>query len=283
MDVKRNGITDKTSNPKRFSFKRPHDNKTRHLIIYESVESTFTSTLRLMIAPVLPVTYGLIGKIPPLAPTRPTTLAKRIHNATHAPAEQILRIFKYVRWSNGGVKKSIRQNCGQCKVSAQSGSPTHSIKISLSHVNQAFNDDFQADFTYVKILDKNYTLVHYVDPSTVYSEGATVHDRKRITIVQEFYKLWINRHSTPNYFPADDEFNRINITNSISEMGIQFKPRPARRHNNIFVVGRKNGTLKRIFERLQLDKKLNEAADSIIPKAFFLPNKFPGSSMLSSF
>lgn len=53
-------------------------------------------------------------------------------------------------------------------------------------------------------MDKNYTVIHYVDTGTGYSEGGTGNDGKGITLVQEFDKLWINRHDAPNYFSVDE-------------------------------------------------------------------------------
>lgn len=67
------------------------------------------------------------------------------------------------------------------------------------------------------------------------------------------------------------------------QRGIKLKPRPSRRHNKVEVIERKNGTIKRIVEKLQLDKSATEDGHSIIQKIPFLSNVFSGSSILSAF
>lgn len=99
-----------------------------------------------MIAPVILTTFSLLGKIPPIGPMRPITLAKRIHNSTHVTAEQIIRIYRNAGRRNGRVERSIRQVCDISGVCPKSGTPSPSRKVSLNLVNQAFNNAVQSDF-----------------------------------------------------------------------------------------------------------------------------------------
>lgn len=64
---------------------------------------------------------------------------------------------------------------------------------------------------------------------------------------------------------------------------MKFKPRPYRRHNKVGIIERKNGTIKRIIEKLQNDEGANEDAVRMAQKAIFLSNVFSGSKLLSSF
>jgi len=60
------------------------------------------------------------------------------------------------------------------------------------------------------------------------------------------------------------------------------KARPARRHNKLGIVERKNGTLRTIIAKL--DSDVTEAGpEVVVSRAAFLSNMFSGSSVLSSF
>lgn len=84
---------------------------------------------------------------------------------------------------------------------------------------------------------------------------------------------------------ADFEFDASRIQKLkafVQSREILFKPRPARRHNKIGIVERKNRTLKTILERFQADK--SSADDTtLLARSTFLSNCFAGSSTLSSF
>lgn len=156
----------------------------------------------------------------------------------------MIRICKDAGWLDDGVKRAIRHICNQCDVCARSGVPMPFKKVSLNYVNQAFNDEVQSDFTFVKIQIKNYTVIHYVDTGTGYSEGVIVHERKGATLINKFDKVWIFRHGAPNFMSSDDEFDRCSITSALNKRGVAFKPRLYRRHNKVGIVELKMGRLR---------------------------------------
>lgn len=88
----------------------------------------------------------------------------------------------------------------------------------------------------MKINEIIYTVISYVDAGTGYSEGAAVKDRKGTTLIKELKRLWIDRQGGPNYLSVEDEFNSVNITAAIQQIGIQYKPRPELRRKKIGVV-----------------------------------------------
>lgn len=215
---------------------------------------------------------------------RAMTLAKRIHNGTHASASQIVQICKDAGWTGSELEKAIRDTCARCDVCTRSGPQAPSRKISLTHVNQNINDEIQTDFLFIKLFDTVYSVIHFADTGTAYSEGSVVTDRKADTIIKQFDTLWGYRHGTPNFISGDDEFNRPTIVKALADRGVIMKPRPSIRHNKVGLVERKNRTIKQIVEKLRLEENIkHEGAANIITKAIFLSNAFSGSSIVSAF
>lgn len=283
MDVKLYSITDNIASPSQIVIKRPHDSAPRILETYASGRTRLDTRLRLLVAPIPPVSRSMLGKTPLPQSMRALTLAKRIHNATHASEDQTLRICDDAGWLTNELRTAIHDTCINCHVCTRTGPPAQMKKISLNHVNQNFNDEIQADFLFVKIRKVTYTVIHFTDTGTAYSEGTIVEDRKQTTIIREFERTWLYRHGAPNYLSADDEFHRPTIVSSLAQRGVSVKPRPARRHNKVGIIERKNGTVKRIIEKLQMDDTILDDAGTIISKSMFLSNVFSGSSLLSAF
>ena len=138
------------------------------------------------------------------------------------------------------------------------------------------------DFTFCTIRESKHTVLHLVDTGTGYSEAAITTSRKAETIIDTFETQWLHRHGAPLSVSADDEMNNQPCRKFFGAHSIQYKPRPARRHNKTGIVERKNGTLKLILERLQ--KESTRASDHVIlSRATFISNYFSGSRILSSF
>lgn len=283
MDVQRYCVTDNLSTPRRVVMKRPRDTDRRTLNTYISGFSPLEHRLRLEITPIPCATNALIGHARRRPDIRPATLAKRIHNITHAPASEAIRICKQAGWLNDEVEKAIEKVSRECETCARSGRPPPSKKLSLTHVNQDFNDEVQGDFTFVDIRGRKYTVIHYTCTGTSYSEASIVENRRWTTLVNELDKIWIFHHGAPAKLSADDEFNRRPIVAALTERSIEFHPRPPRRHNKVGIIERKNQTLKRIVERLQLDEQCTDSPSKVLAKAVFLSNAFAGSRTLSAF
>lgn len=75
-------------------------------------------------------------------------------------------------------------------------------------------------------------------------------DEKSPTLISTLYSIWMNRHEVPSQMSGDDEFNKPIMIIGCNIRGIQFKPRPTRRHNKTGLIERKNRTLKTVLERL---------------------------------
>lgn len=94
--------------------------------------------------------------------------------------------------------------------------------------------------------------------------------------------IWIYNHGSPRILSADDEFNRSVITNALKSQEIELKPRPTRRHNKCGLVERKNGTMKKIVERLANSDEQSDV-ELLVSKAAFLSNCLYGSKVMSAF
>ena len=213
---------------------------------------------------------------------RPSTIAAKLHRYTHATAEELITTYRDAGWLNEEPRDSIHRVCHSCGLCAESGFPKSSKKVSLTHVNEAFNQEVQLDFTFCNIRDTKYTVLHLVDTGTGYSEATITSSCIASAITRTFETPWIHRHGAPLAVSADEEMNNKPCTKLFDAHSIQYKPRPSGRHNKIGIVERKNGTLKLILERLQ---KENTRApdDTILSRAVFLSNYFSGSRILSSF
>lgn len=76
-------------------------------------------------------------------------LAEKIHRYTHAKAREM----KTLIWEAGRINLTTELACEMvyqaCETCASSGRQVEQRKISVSHVNKAFQEDMQTDFLYV--------------------------------------------------------------------------------------------------------------------------------------
>lgn len=277
MDLQQFSSTNFIDGPPTLTIMRPTDTEERVVQLYLSGNSPFDLRKRVLIVPTV---HTMLTKRS--IELRPRSLAKRLHNLTHAPCDELVKICQRAGHVSAELKEEIRKITSECPICARSGHPVPSKKVSVTHVNQAFNVELQVDFTFLQVRGTKYTLMHMVDTGTGFSEGTLVSNRDAKTMCSVLDTEWINRHGEPRALSADDEFNNRTIERYLKSRAIQFKPRPARRHNKIGLMERKKGVVKRILEKLQFDQ--TECTDAeLISRAIFLSNMFTGSKALSSF
>lgn len=85
-------------------------------------------------------TAGLLGESRRPLAIRLLSLAKRIHNSTHAHPTQIKRIFKEAGWLKSELSSAIYSVTNEYSSLVMSGAPAPSRKLSLNHINQDFNE-----------------------------------------------------------------------------------------------------------------------------------------------
>lgn len=276
LDIRRYSVTDMTSKPATMTIKRPEDSKPRTVEVYVT-SSRYNSRAHMRI------TYMMKSLLSANSQhIRPTTLAKRLHRLTHAPPEELIQLCRRPGHISKSVEEEIRAISDNCLICAKSGPPKPMRKISINHVNQAFNVEIQIDFTFVGIRGTQYNCLHMVDCGTGYSEAGIVSDRKSNTTVRLIETEWINRHGAPEALSADDEMTSKEIRRFLNGRNIELKGRPVRRHNKTGIIERKNGVVKRILEKIQKEDS-TDTDKTIFSRAVFLSNLFTGSKVLSSF
>lgn len=104
------------------------------------------------------------------------------------------------------ILKAKEKVTGSCIPCARSGRPKNRRELSLSHVNQDFNVEVQADFMTVKNGQEKYELLNVVDCGTGFGERTFVRSRDSHNMMTKFEEVWMCRHGAPQHFSADPEF-----------------------------------------------------------------------------
>ena len=223
----------------------------------------------------------------------PRTFAARVHRYTHVHPEQLKEVCKAAGILTDDLASAIDTVDASCNICIQHGRPLPSKKVSLTHVNEAFNEEIQIDFTYAVVYRRSannpntydrekHILLVMTDTGTRYTEATIVTDRSVSTIINAYEKHWLCKHGASKRLSADDEYHRRALTGYLETHGIIFRARPTRRHNKIGIVERKNGTLKDIIRRLAMIHS-KTPMNNVVTRATFICNLFSGSQTLSSF
>ena len=284
LDVKEYADTINRGRERVLITERPDDKGPRTMPTYIGFDGD-DKRLRLLIAPhraILRISRSMMQKSIGNQQRAAQTLVRRVHRYTHAPVDDMIRIFDDAGILDRVTEGVIRNTAAACPICAGTGRPAHTKKVSLTHVNQAFNEEIQLDFVFVDIHDEKMTVIHIVDTGTIWSEKRIVGSRSSQVITEIIYILWLCQHGSPKAISADDEYNSRQVQEFCSTHNIEFKARPARRHNKTGLVERKNQTLKTVLERLTKDKTTS-SPNAILARTTFLANTFSGNKALSSF
>ena len=285
LDVTQYANIINSETPRYISIKRPTDSRTLALFTYITTEGSDgkTQRLRLEISPhkhssitSLMENISMLGKRTPLA------FSKKIHRFTHANADEIKHICKNAGILDKELSRASDVVDSECEICARNGRPASMRKVSLTHVNSAFNQEIQIDFTHCDIRGTRYTLINMTDRGTVWTEMCIVEKQNIDTMKSSVKRYWICVHGAPGALFADDAYDKPNFHTFLKQHNIVYKPRPARRHNKLGCVERKNRTVKAIIRKL--DNEITDAdAETIVARAVFLSNLFSGSRKLNSF
>ena len=280
QDVRGYCNTFNLTNQRYIEMKRPKDDAHRYLYTY--IDSS-DGRLRLDIAPhPLATKKTLLGNIHTTVKRQPLTLCKRVHRYTHATPDEMRHLFQDANMLDNELEDAIEQVCNACEVCAKNGRPLPSKKVSLTHVNQAFNAELQIDFMFPKIRGQKRTVMNLTDTGTNYTELILCESRSATTMTNAIEKVWIYCNGAPDAVSADDEYNCVALRQFLHIHNIVFKPRPTRRHNKTGIVERKNATVKAILNKLD-DEQSNADTETLLKRGGFLSNMFSGNKLLSSF
>lgn len=114
----------------------------------------------------------------------------------------------------------------------------HSKKISISHVNQAFNVYVKLEFTFSVILGTTYTVLHTMEAAKLYSEAGIVSSRSHQIVTKALETQRLNRHvSATSIMQWMKWIQHEKIrTKLLDDHGIEFQQLTVRRHNKIGIV-----------------------------------------------
>lgn len=280
QDVRQHCNTFNLTEQRYIRIKRPTDDAERYTFTYIIPED---SRLRLDIAPhPLSVKRTLLGNIHAGVKRAPLVFCKRVHRYTHATPEEMRILCKDANMLDEALEQAIDKVFAACEICAKNGRPKSSRKVSLTHVNEAFNEEVQIDFFYIELRLTKHTVMNMTDTGTGFTEMQITPDRSMRTIIRTVETGWICKHGAPKAVSADDEYNKAPLRQYLSAHEVVFKPRPARQHNETGIVERKNSTVKEILRRL--DGEVSDAdAPTLVSRAAFLSNMFSGNKTLSSF
>jgi len=212
----------------------------------------------------------------------PRRLAHNLHRYSHAPVAEMKRICNMANILDKPLRNAIEEAHASCEICSRTGQPKSARKVSITHIGSAFNQSVQVDFFFPKIRGGTRAVLHMRDRATGYSEAEAVPTRDLDDAATCFDRTWISRHGAPVSVSRDPEFNRAPFRDLLDLHGVSFDARPARRHNKVGSVERKNSVIKLILQRLSMDCP-GLTVSSLIARAVFLSNLFSGSRIASSF
>lgn len=286
LDVGKFAMQNNLSTEPFLHIKRPMDSSPRLIPTYIStnMENNLIERIRVELVPRPQTCINslLSATLARNAHRQPKLFAKRLHRLTHAPPKQISEICRQAGIMNTELQKAIEEVDKACDICASSGRPEPSKKISLSHINEAFNVEIQVDICFQILRGTKTAIVITTDTGTGYSEGKITQKRDTSTLCKIIEHMWILRHGAPLKLSADDEYNRKTLLTFLGLHNILFKARPTRRHNKTGIVERKIQTVKVILSKLDKEPS-SSTAEEIVHRALFLSNFFSGSAILSSF
>lgn len=209
-------------------------------------------------------------------------LTKKVHRYGHARESELISLFK-----DAGILtqplalacKKVVTACDACQGSERRGIKT---KISLSHVNKAFNEKIHVDFATVRFKDVNYEILNIVDTGTKYGLCLTVPDRPANTIKKILERYWFFEFGAPRSLNADLKFTRGVMEEFLQLHNVILHQRPERSSNKNGIVERQNGVFNMVMERLSKHDKTSDV-EEVVARSSLFTNLIKGSNVLSSF
>lgn len=125
------------------------------------------------------------------------------------------------------MEEAIEKVTDACEICAKNGRLKAFRKISLTHVNEAFNQELQIDFMFFSVKTIKRTVINMTNTGTGYSEVAISSDRSMDSIIRLFETVWIHNHGTPIAVSADEEYNRKPFRKYSSPVRLDGTIRPA--------------------------------------------------------
>jgi hypothetical protein len=226
-----------------------------------------------------------------LAEADPRRLAVRMHHISHATVDDMLHVVKRAgvyQPSMDDIFAKVVHECITCPATGiPMGNGASVNKVSFRRlISEDFGREVQLDYFYIDLRAAKYCYLHCVDADSSFGEVVLAPSRDLDLAADLFERTWVWTHGAPRSVGSDPEFGREPFLSRLATHGITFSPRPARRHNTIGIVERRNRQLKLVTERLvTADDQLGGATslDVLVARANFFVNVMIGSGLASSF
>lgn len=280
LDVKRYCDNININNQNILRRLRPEDKTEKLFHTYITADGSGNDRLRIELLPHLKtqacnyMSKNTVGK--------EKVLETKIDRVTYASKNEYRQLLRAAGIRNEQLEMSHDRCVDNCDICTSSGRPHNKWKISISYINQAFNEKIQVDFLVAYICREKFVILNIVDMVTTYGEREIVANRSAETTQMKLEKLWIFRHGSARRFSADPEFCRPVLKNFLQRHGIQIVDRPSRSSNKNGVVERNNRVFKNILERIQRENTAATPAP-LMQCASSFPNMFHDNKLLSSF
>lgn len=282
LDVRKYCNTMNRTNPPTVCMKRPMDVQERVFFTYIAADDDTNERLRVDLVPHRESTMTSLLGTTKHGLRIDKNAIKKIHRFTHASADEMKSILKDADKLSPELSDACDMICNACDICASTGRPAHRKKVSISHVNEAFNQSMQADFLVVYVSQDKYEVLNMIDAGTNYGERVIVQKRDAQEMAAKLETEWIYHHGAPRTFSADPEFTRPALRKILKSHGIDIQERPSCSSSKNGKVERNNGLFKQIFDRIS-HEQTTASPQTLVARASFLCNIFHGSSILSSF
>ena len=207
-----------------------------------------------------------------------------IHSKTHLhPTSLKILLERNHKWKPQlwNYAHEVLDNCPIC---IRVGDPRPSRKISFTRLHTGFNDHVFSDIVYWTHGTKQYMILNCVDLSISYSKLGLLRHRSIPHILSVFERIWIHANGKSMNVVMGSEFHKEVVSTWFSKRDIKLSPIPARRHNKVGVVERKNRVVKDVLERLDSDPNYDGYSfESRLSLTEFISNVMYGNQVASSF
>lgn len=131
------------------SFRRRGHQSDHHFPVYISKDRQGNGRLRLELVPYLNSTVCSLMCNVKKHPSR--NIVEKIHRFSYASSGEMQKFLPEARLAGSEVEKEIQAIYDSCLSCALSGRPFNRRKVSISHINEAFDENIQAYFTVIYV------------------------------------------------------------------------------------------------------------------------------------
>lgn len=206
---------------------------------------------------------------------------KNSHRFTHASAREMFNLLKDAKMTTASTQHYCQKVSSACDICAQSGRPYPKKKISITHVNEAFNQSLQVDFLVVYVNGKKYFVLNIIFVGASHGERCLPENRSASYMIRSLEREWIYHHGAPRFFSSDPEFCNQHLNSFLKCHDIELQTRPSRSSHKNCKVERNNGIFKSVFNKNAVESTTTDV-DLLVKRASFVTNLFHGNSILSS-